>query len=207
MNPTNLGYLVLEADPVLEGAADYSSPNNAFGAYCFRAKAGGTLLIGDVVYWSATGTVVNKSTSAGLTLTAGVVVGGQSIDAANVLRAHQRSADIGLTAALVNKAVLVAKIGIVYVVADTSTILVGSILKQSAVTAGRVALGAVITATQAASSIASGSTPVTSSGANGAIITDGAITVAGDSMGTVVGRALAASSVAGTVIKAIINVI
>lgn len=177
------------------------------GGLVFRAKAAAALNVGDVVYWS-TGTAVNKSTSAGLTITAGVVVGGSSLDAGRVLTAHQRTGDIGLQAAPSGGVVLVCKIGIIRVVADTSTILVGSQLKQSGVTAGRVALATTgITATQTGSTINSGGTGVTSTAANGAIITDGAITVVGDSVGTVIGRAITASSVAGTVIYAAINVV
>lgn len=143
--------------------------------------AGGTLLVGDVVYLSANNTVNKSATASNHEKVVGVVVGGRST---NMLLALD-SADVGTTAAAVNRPVIVLRQGRAWVMLDTvtatDTIHAGDRIKPSTGIAGRVRPAtATITATGAAGTIPAGATPVTSTAANGAIVTAGAITVAGD---------------------------
>ena len=146
--------------------------------------AGGVLNIGDAVILSASGTV-NKST-ANLSQVIGVVVGGNSWS--DYIYSEETD---GNAAAIIGVAAACTSGGLVYVcvrgvmkVLTDAVVAVGALVKLSSGTAGQVTTAAGLT-------IAAGATPVTSTGANGAIISgDGANTIMGLNIG-------AASSGAG----------
>lgn len=100
--------------------------------------AGGTLLVGDVVSLTASNTVTKTTTAADHEKVVGVVVGGRSTG----MRAKLDSADLGTTAAVVNRPVLVLRQGRTWVRMDTvtatDTLAPGRRVKPSVLNAGRV---------------------------------------------------------------------
>lgn len=109
------------------------------GGTGFLANAGGTLLIGDAVYHSATGVTVNKSTTQSLYLGtfAGVVVGGTSTVAGPRYIFGDPAVYGVKEAALVNQQVLIQNTGIVLMVAGAA-ITANTNVMPSGATAGRV---------------------------------------------------------------------
>lgn len=108
----------------------------------FLNAATGPLLIGDAVFLSAAGGVVDKSAvTADHLKRIGLVVGGRSF----YNEASQDVLDIGEVAAAINQPVLVATEGTVYAVSDTTAILAGSYVAPSIITAGRIRLATVTT--------------------------------------------------------------
>lgn len=100
--------------------------------------AGETLVVGDVVSLSANNTVTTETSTAMHERTVGVVVGGRSTG----MRAKLDSTDLGTTAALVNRPVLVLRNGRTWVRMDTvtatDTLAPGRRVKPSVLNAGRV---------------------------------------------------------------------
>ncbi len=108
----------------------------------FVNAATAALLIGDTVFLSAAGGVVDKSAvTADHLKRVGLVVGGRSF----YNEASQDVLDIGEIAAAINQPVLVATEGVVYAVSDGTAILAGSYVAPSVTTAGRVRLATVTT--------------------------------------------------------------
>ena len=108
------------------------SPALNYGGECLVTTAAGTLLVGDVVYWSAANTVAKSATAADYAAFVGVVVGGAQT--ANL--PTTALADVGTNAALVGESVIVQLRGIVTVIA-AAAISLGTRL-QVVTTAGRV---------------------------------------------------------------------
>ncbi len=139
--------------------------------------AADTLRIGDVVYESANNSANTSTTGTDHEKVLGVVVGGRSTG----MDCSLLSADVGTIAALPNRPAVIMRRGRTYVRVDTvtaDTVHAGERIKPSTLTKGRVKpASATLTAT-----LNSGATPVTSSAANGAIIT-----VAGDGFTKVFG--------------------
>lgn len=99
-------------------------------------QASGTLLIGDVVYFSANNTVAKSATLANYNAEAGVVIGGQSVSN----RATIVAADVGTTAATNGQVVWVLKQGRTWVPNDAGgTVTFGTLMIPSTATAGKVA--------------------------------------------------------------------
>lgn len=180
------------------------------GGMVIPFTASGDLKAGDAVYLSAAATVAKSTTASNHDKVIGIVIGGDSLGGDVV----DDSALVGTIVALSGAKVQVLVQGVGYVV-TAAAIAAGVSIVADTVTAGRVKASAAVTATganptQAASTIDAGATGVTSSGANGAIITNGAITqgavtVAGAGMGRIIGRMLNASSGAGIAALAWIN--
>jgi hypothetical protein len=122
--PAAFGFI---AESVEDGAVD--APGGSVQVY----TAGGTLLVGDVVFVSAANTVNKSNTPANYQGFAGVVVGGTKTD----MRVITRRNDYGITAAVVNEKVLVQNSGKAIVIADAATAVAAN-LTQGATTAGRV---------------------------------------------------------------------
>lgn len=178
----------------------YESP----GGSVFHAKAGAALLLGDTVYISAALTVNKSATVGDHAKVCGVVVGGKN----TFFEVCTKKTDYGvITAADANEEVIVLFRGFTFVLADAAVIANGALLVPSTTTAGRVKAGAAITVTATGLTIAAGATPVTSTAANGAIIS-GSGTVAGDGTGRVLGKVFGAASsgAAGEPLFAMINV-
>lgn len=105
------------------------------GGSCVTCIAGGTLLIGDIVFFSAAGGVVNKAnTPASYVVYAGVVIGGARTNYAMIT---DPLAPGVITAALVNEEVIVQFDGIARVLCDAAVV-VNTRLQGGTVTAGRV---------------------------------------------------------------------
>jgi hypothetical protein len=96
----------------------------------------GTLLVGDVVYFSAANTVAKVAVTATYVSFAGVVVGGRSTR----MQALLHSDDLGATAALTGEEVLVQVDGIANVTISAAVVITNSLV-ASAATAGRVTPG------------------------------------------------------------------
>src|SRR5205814_41841 len=92
----------------------------------------GTLLVGDLVSFTAAFTVGKTNVAADMQKFAGVVVGGQALD----FRVMQDDNAVGFTAALVNQIVLVGYQGKFKVVSDAAIVALAN-LSQGVVTAGR----------------------------------------------------------------------
>jgi hypothetical protein len=102
--------------------------------------AGGTLLVGDVVYFSAANTVNKSATLANYNAIAGVVVGGTSLGSGV---ASVAAADVGTTAATVGQTVYVLKQGRTWVANDANaTLSAGALIQPSVTTAGKVVVQA-----------------------------------------------------------------
>lgn len=112
----------------------------ACGGLVIRAKAGGTLLVGDAVFISAAGTVNKSVTAADHLKAAGIVIGGRNFGR----HAIQREGDVGLTAALVNEEVYVCQLGLCWGVAQAA-ITAGAYVKPDTTTAGRLLTATVTT--------------------------------------------------------------
>jgi len=119
---------------------DYGDTELTVGGLCIRAKAGATLLVGDAVFISAAGAVNKSTTAADHLKAAGIVIGGRNFGRGAI----QRSADIGLTAALVNEEVYICQIGLCYGVAQAA-ITAGAYVKPDVTTAGRLLTATVTT--------------------------------------------------------------
>lgn len=104
------------------------------------ATAGGTLNVGDVVYWSAAGTVNKSTTSANYAAFAGVVVAGPGTS--NLFTADDVTNVVGTQAATVGQDVYVQINGIA-TVQTAAAVAVNAIL-QVATTAGQVDDPAVV---------------------------------------------------------------
>jgi len=108
----------------------------ACGGVVVRYVAAATLLTGDIVYISATGSNVNKSTTAAnYAAFVGVVVGN---DDGVILDLEADGNAVGLTAATVGQGVLVQISGVANVIVGASTVTAGNRIVASAATAGRV---------------------------------------------------------------------
>lgn len=143
-NPTNLQYI---------SAVAAENPNSlslhpGSGGRIIYCIAGGTLLIGDVTYWTTTTEQVNTSASqANAAFFAGVVVGGGSWPNSNsaayantidVADCDPSTSPIGATAAVVNQVVAIQIDGIAWVVAGAAVATSGVRLMFDTGTAGRV---------------------------------------------------------------------
>lgn len=122
---TNLPYI--RHEPITaDDASEY------VGGQVVRLTAAATLLIGDCVYLSAANTVDKSTTTANYVSYIGVVVGGASTH----MQCGSNDSDVGVTAALVGKDVLVQVSGIAWVPSAAAFDL-GDML-QVATTAGAV---------------------------------------------------------------------
>lgn len=152
---------------------------NSPGGMVELLTAAAALLVGDAVFASANDTV-DKSVSAGNQgKPAGIVVGGE----ATGLECCDQASDVGVAAAATGQKVWVLRKGKCFVATDAA-IAVGVGIAMSVGTAGKVrpATNPVI---------AAGAVAVTSSAANGAIIT-------GDGFNTIMGRMIEATVGAAT---------
>lgn len=131
--PTNLSYINLSQ----ENGEGYFG----LGGITVHAKAAATLLVGDVVYFSATDTVA-KSTTPGLyKVLRGVVVGG----AGTYMRVEQEDSEIGIKeAATVGQSVIVLIFGITKVISGAA-IAITDVLIADNTTAGKVEPGVITT--------------------------------------------------------------
>lgn len=172
--PTNFPWLMM--------SESLGEDNVGIGGMVIRAKAAAALNIGDAVFISAANTVNKSTTAADYQKRAGIVVGGENM----FMTVLQDDDDIGEIAADANEDVLVCIAGMCRGVAG-ATLAAGDRLIADGSTAGRLKVGAIITAT-----VDSGGTTVTSTAANGAIIT-----VAGDGISTIIGQAWTAAAAAG----------
>jgi len=109
------------------------------GGTVIEMKAAGTLLCGDVVYISAADTVAKHTTVANYDANTGigVVVGGAATN-----MQYTRTTVGGVTAALVNQRVLVQINGVAECVSGAALVTIGSTVRASAVTAGRLGASA-----------------------------------------------------------------
>lgn len=108
------------------------TPRN-YGGRTLVLTAAGTLLVGDVVYYSAANTVAKSATAADYAAVVGVVVGGAQT---SMLPVTDTDASIGTNAALIGEAVMVQTEGLTKVIA-AAAITIGTRL-QVTTTAGRV---------------------------------------------------------------------
>lgn len=206
--PTNFRYTTHKMS---DGGPDNAT--SLLGGNVVTLIANGTLLLGDMVQITTTNYRVNKSTST-LNSTIGVVVGGESFGGLvgnGEMAVITNPALYGVaTAATVNRRVLIQTQGIVQVVSDgTTTITAATPIAPSASTAGQVTTGvsgytATVTPAVGTLVIAAGAVGVTSTAANGAIITGAptaTATIAGNGpLVPIIGIALnGATNVAGTV--------
>lgn len=151
------------------------------GGEVIQFTASGTLLVGDLVYFSAASTVAKSNNTANHTKIAGVVVGGQSTDGAII----DEETYVGITAATDGQTVLVLVRGLAYVkgaaaiaaglplVADTTTagrVKAATDFAVTAPTIGTITVSAPTIGTLDAT-VDAGAVAVTSSAANGAIAT------------------------------------
>lgn len=177
----------------------YQNPNDlqtapSAGGEVLRFTAGVALNVGDVVQISAANTVTKLTTTPNRVI--GVVVGGdstpydiQEYGSATVPALIQA----GILAAAVGQSVIVLVHGVAWVRGD-GVIANASQIKMSGTTAGRV-----IAATSALT-IAAGATAVTSTAANGAIISGD------EAVGQPIGKNISAVTADGDVFLAYINI-
>lgn len=188
MRPSDFRYVGFQDPNDLQTAPSY-------GGEVLRFTAGVSLNVGDVVQISAANTVTKLTTTPNRVI--GVVVGGDSLPDATIF--DPGSATIttlltaGVLAATVGQAVFVLVQGIAYVRGD-GVITNAAQIKMSGTTAGRVIIAV------SALTIAAGATPVTSSAANGAIISGD------DAAGQVIGKNISATTADGDVFLAYINI-
>lgn len=168
--PTNFPWLMM--------SETLGEDNVGLGGIVIRAKAAAVLNIGDAVFISAANTVDKSTTATDYAKRAGIVVGGENTFQ-NVL---QDDDDIGESAADANEDVLVCIAGMARAVAG-AVIAAGDRMIADGTTAGRLKVGALLT-------IASGGTAVTSTAANGDIIS-------GDGETTIIGQAWTAAASTG----------
>ncbi len=182
--PTNLPWIMMN-DSLGEDGGQF-----AVGGVVFVATAGAALNIGDAVFISGVGTVNKSVTAADHQKRCGIVVGPVArAVVSSFQKVIQRINDVGLQAAATNDPVLVCFGGLCYAVADAA-ITVGVAVAPSTTVAGRVrpATNPVV---------AAGATAVTSTAANGAIIT-------GDGFNRIIGMAFDASAAAGNIIRVLV---
>lgn len=108
----------------------------ACGGVVVRYVAAGTLLTGDTVYISATGSNVNKSTTAAnYAAFVGIVVGN---DDGIILDTNAAGNAVGIQAATTGQGVLVQISGVANAIVGASTVTAGNRVIASAATAGRI---------------------------------------------------------------------
>lgn len=112
----------------------------ACGGLVVRAKAGGTLKVGDAVIITGDGTVNIDTVTGNHLKAAGLVIGGRSFGR----NAIQRAADVGLACALVNEEVYVCVQGLCYGVAQAA-ITAGAYVRPDTTTAGRLLTATITT--------------------------------------------------------------
>lgn len=152
--PTNFRYLTGQM-------LDAGLGESLLGGYVQRFVATAALKFGELVQLSSitAGEVITGT--ANLDRTVGVVVGGTN----TVMEVLTDSALVGVTTvADAGESVLVQRLGTVRCILDTDDIGIGDLVKPSAITAGRVGKGV------AGLTVDAGAVAVTSSAANGAII-------------------------------------
>jgi hypothetical protein len=172
--PTKFGFVLLN---------EVNNNGFAAGALVIAVAAAAALNVGDTVWFSADRTVNKSAVAADHQKLAGVVVAGAPIYDPNLIAA-------GVAAATgAGDTILIAIAGEVYVITDAA-IAVGLRIAPSTTVAGRVR-----PATDPV--IAAGGVAVTSTAANGAIIT-------GDGFGRGLGRMTEASGGAGVAKRAMI---
>jgi hypothetical protein len=152
---------------------DATEINNSDREVIYGLLAGNTVKVGDVVCVTDDEEVTITTTAASHAKRIGVVIGGERTYM-QVVRPDDLNA-VGQTAATAGERVIVCTRGIVYVVTGAA-IAVGAPIIPSVTTAGRVEAAAAYT-------VAAGAVAVTSSAANGAIIS-------GEGLGKVFGRLL-----------------
>lgn len=130
-NITNNQWRACRGDP-----NSYLSPASAPGGDLAIYTASGTLLVGDVVYFSADNTVAKAAVTANYVAFAGVVVGGESMQD-YVAQDSELTSATQLTAALNGKRVIVQISGHARVIGGV-TCAAGVAVTGSAITAGRV---------------------------------------------------------------------
>lgn len=190
------------------------------GGHTMRCTAAAAVKLGDIVYLSGTRTVNKSTTLSNHKLIVGVVVGGANTEMKYVTDSAQYNV---LTVADANELVLIQYSGIAYVIA-AAAIAVGVPLIPDTSTAGRVKAAAdlagaagdlaVSALTVGTLAIAAGAVGVTSTAANGAIIEgapgggvlSGTAGLSGDGYFRGVGRLLEASSNAGDIRAALLNI-
>lgn len=188
--PTNFPWLVM-SDRLAED-------EQGLGGEVVVAKAGAALNIGDAVFISAARTVNKSAVAADYEKRLGIIVGG----AKTGMRVHQEDGEVGIQAAASGELVLVCVRGFCKAIAGAA-IAAGDRIVADTVTAGRVNVGATITATENFT-IASGVVAVTSTAANGDIIA-GAITMAGAGFNRIIGQAWTAAAGAASKFIVFVN--
>lgn len=159
------------------------------------------LKLGEAVYTQAAGVVEKSSTVGNHIYVAGIVVGGWNTD----MQAIADSALVNvLTAADAGERVLVLVHGIYWIISGGAITAGGQIVMDTG-TAGRAKAATTLAVAATGLTIAAGATPVTSTAANGAIIS-GTGTVSGDGIGRTFGRMIEAAGGAAEVKLAYINV-
>jgi hypothetical protein len=195
--PTNLPWYTGREDDVVAASTEMS------GGHVIRLLAGATLKIGDAVFISAARTVNKSTTASDHTKRCGIVVGGK---ATNMEVVTDTALYDVMNAALVNEEVLVLISGICYVIAD-GTIGAGDAIAPSTTLAGRVRPATAVTstigtlaATKGTLQVGADSTPVTSTAANGDILTGapaltGVPGIAGDGFSRILGHMLDSATI------------
>lgn len=182
--PTNLPWI----------AHRIPSTDAEIGGAVMICTAAAALKLGDVVYLSGTRTVNKSATVGNHALVCGVVVGGTNTG----MQADYNAANYNsIVAADANEQVLVQYNGIALVICKAA-ITIGRTVIPDTTDAGKVKDSAVLTSTVGTLVVDSGATPVTSTAANGAIIS-GAPAVAGDGFFRAVGKLLQASGADGDI--------
>lgn len=114
------------------------APSNGVGGIVktFIAKSTDTLKLGDVVAIDTNNVVTKSATEATCNKVAGAVVGGRSTS----MRAFTAAADVGSTAALPNRPVIVMTCGRTWVPLDTTTggVTAGGLISGCSAIAGKV---------------------------------------------------------------------
>lgn len=169
------------------------------GGLCRIYPANNPVFVGQIVYFAGVVANVGPSVDTSIVaanhqLLAGVVVGGQRLGVpgrGDLPFVTDDPSDVGVQVAIAGELAVVMYSGVAYVIADAAIAAVGTRLAPSTTVAGRVR-----PATDPV--VAAGATAVTSTAANGAIIT-------GDGFGRIVGRNLEVAAGAGSAIRALIN--
>lgn len=185
--------------------------NVSLGGLVMRCTAAAALKLGDVVYLSGTRTVNKSNSVSNHSLVCGVVVGGYNTEMQIVT---DPAAYNVLVAADQDESVIVQVNGICYIIAKAA-ITVGKAVIPDTTDAGKVKEAAAITgagaigtlaATKGTLQVGADSTPVTSTAANGDILTGApaltgapTVTMSGDGFFRGVGKLLQASSADGDI--------
>lgn len=178
----------------------FQDPNDAItvpssGGLVLKFTAALSLNVGDCVQISAANTVTKLTTTGNRVI--GIVVGGGSLPNDDLFEAGGATIpsllQTGVLAALVGQDVYVLVHGVAWVRGD-GVITNSAQIKMSGTTAGRVIIAV------SALTVAAGATPVTSSAANGAIISGD------DAVGQVIGKNISATTADGDVFLAYINI-